>query len=79
MLKHTLLVWTNELGKRANHLLHNIPIVMVDGGAVFKMGRSLKAVNGVHNRRWLAPSMGHDELQTFGKGEFSAEGALSFT
>ena len=79
MLDHTLLVWTNELGKGNTHTLDNIPIVMVGGGAGFKMGRSLKLDNVAHNRLWLsiAQAMGHDGLQTFGKAELCAEGPLS--
>lgn len=77
MLDHTLLIWTNELGKGNSHTLNNIPCVMVGGGAGFKMGRSLKLDQIPHNRLWLAvaKSMGH-ELPSFGKAEFCAGGAL---
>src|SRR5439155_27050035 len=42
LLDHTLVVWTNELGKGSTHTLDNIPFVLVGGGFGFKMGRSLK-------------------------------------
>ena len=77
MLDHTLIVWTNELGKGNSHTLDNIPIVMVGGGAGFKMGRSLKLEKAAHNRLWMtvAHAMGH-ELPTFGKAELCAGGVL---
>jgi hypothetical protein len=78
MLDHTLLVWTNELGKGNTHTLDNIPYIMVGGGFGFKMGRSLKFDKAAHNRLWLAVAhaMGHHELKTFGKPELCAGGAL---
>lgn len=77
MLDHTLIVWTNELGKGNSHTLDNIPCVMVGGGAGFRMGRSLKLDKIPHNRLWmaLARSMGH-ELQTFGKADLCEGGPL---
>jgi len=80
MLDHTLLVWTNELGKGNSHSLDNIPCVMLGGGAGFKMGRSLKLDKVPHNRLWLAvaKSMGHD-LPTFGKAELCEGGALDLS
>jgi len=77
MLDHTLIVWTNELGKGNSHTLDNIPIVMIGGGAGFKMGRSLKLEKAAHNRLWLtvAHAMGH-QIPTFGKAELCAEGVL---
>jgi hypothetical protein len=80
MLDHTLLVWTNELGKGNSHSLDNIPCVMVGGGAGFKMGRSLKLDKIPHNRLWMAvaKSMGHD-LPTFGKVELCEGGALDLS
>lgn len=78
MLDHTLLVWTNELGKGNSHTLDNIPYVMIGGGFGFKMGRSLQFDKAAHNRLWLsvAHAMGHD-IQTFGKAEFCEGGALA--
>ncbi|MBX7211230.1 MAG: DUF1552 domain-containing protein [Verrucomicrobiaceae bacterium] len=78
MLDHTLLVWTNELGKGNTHTLDNIPYVMLGGGFGFKTGRSLKYDKAAHNRLWLAVAhaMGH-ELKTFGKAELCEGGALS--
>ena len=77
MLDHTLLVWTNELGKGNSHTLDNIPCVIVGGGAGFRMGRSLKFDKAAHNRLWLtiANAMGH-EIQTFGKAGLSEGGPL---
>ena len=46
MLDHTLIVWTNELGKGNSHTLDNIPLVLVGGGAGFKMGRALTVRQG---------------------------------
>jgi hypothetical protein len=78
MLDHTLILWTNELGKGNNHTLDNIPCVMVGGCPGFKMGRSLKLEKVAHNRLWmaLAHAMGH-EIQTFGKAEFCEGGPVS--
>ena len=78
MLDHTLIVWTNELGKGNSHTLDNIPCVIVGGGAGFKMGRSVKLDKAAHNRLWLAiaNAMGH-EIQTFGKAELCEGGALN--
>lgn len=80
MLDHTLLVWTNELGKGNSHTLDNIPCVLVGGGAGFQMGRSLKLEKVAHNRLWitLANAMGH-EIDTFGKVELCAGGALALS
>src|SRR5204863_580438 len=41
LLDHTLIVWTNELGKGNSHTLDNIPFLLVGGGFGFQMGRSL--------------------------------------
>jgi len=78
MLDHTLLIWTNELGKGNSHTLDNIPCVIVGGGAGFKMGRSLKFPEVPHNRLWMtvAHAMGH-EISTFGKADFCHEGPLN--
>jgi Protein of unknown function (DUF1552) len=78
MLDNTLIVWTNELGKGNSHALDNIPIVMIGGGAGFKMGRSLKFEKAAHNRLWMtvAHAMGH-QIPTFGKAELCAEGVLN--
>ncbi|MEI9894439.1 MAG: DUF1552 domain-containing protein [Chthoniobacter sp.] len=77
MLDHTLIVWTNELGKGNTHALDNIPCVMVGGCPGFKMGRSLKLEKVPHNRLWMtvARAMGHD-LPTFGKAELCEGGVL---
>src|SRR5438105_8917519 len=67
LLDHTLVVWTNELGKGNNHTLHNIPFLLVGGGFGFQMGRSLKLEDVAHNRFHLALAYaaGH-LLETFG-------------
>ncbi|HSI13839.1 MAG TPA: DUF1552 domain-containing protein [Chthoniobacter sp.] len=79
MLDHTLIVWTNELGKGNSHTLDNIPCVIIGGAPGVKTGRSLKLEKVPHNRLWmaLAHTMGHDQLQTFGKAELCEGGALS--
>jgi len=78
LLDHTLIVWTNELGKGNSHTLDNIPFVLVGGGAGFRMGRSLKFEKAAHNRLWLAIAhgMGH-ELKTFGNPKLCEGGALA--
>lgn len=77
MLDHTLIVWTNELGKGNSHTLENIPFVLLGNGCGFKMGRSLNLEKSAHNRLWLAiaNSMGH-ELDTFGNPKLCEGGAL---
>jgi hypothetical protein len=79
MLDHTLIVWTNELGKGNTHTLDNIPMVMVGGAPGFKMGRALHVDKIPHNRLWLAlaHAMGHDQLTTFGKADLCQGGPLS--
>ena len=79
MLDHTLLLWTNELGKGNTHTLDNIPMVLVGGAPGFRMGRSLKLDKVAHNRLWLsvAHAMGHTQLQTFGQEDLCAEGPLA--
>ena len=78
MLDHTLLVWTNELGKGNSHTHANIPMVLVGGAPGLKMGRSLKFDKTPHNRLWLsiAQAMGHHELTSFGQASLCAEGPL---
>ncbi len=80
MLDHTLIVWTNELGKGNSHTLDNIPCVLLGGGAGFKMGRNVKFDQVPHNRLWLAlaRSMGHD-LPAFGKPELCEGGPLDLS
>jgi len=78
MLDNTLIVWTNELGKGNSHTLENIPVVMIGGGAGFKMGRAVDLGSVPHNRLWLslAHAMGHTELKSFGKMELNEGGIL---
>ncbi|MCC7084816.1 MAG: DUF1552 domain-containing protein [Pirellulales bacterium] len=78
LLDNTLIVWTNELGKGSNHMLDNIPFVLVGGGLDFHLGRSLKFPNVPHNRLLLslAHSFGHD-LKRFGNPEYCGDGPLT--
>jgi hypothetical protein len=80
MLDHTLIVWTNELGKGNSHTLDNIPFVLLGGGFGFQMGRSLKFDCVAHNRLHLAlaHAVGH-RLATFGKKELCEGGPLPLT
>ena len=80
LLDHTLIVWTNELGKGNSHTLDNIPFVLLGGGFGFKMGRSLLLEKTPHNRLHLAlaHAVGH-RLQTFGKPAFSEGGPLDLS
>jgi hypothetical protein len=77
MLDHTLIVWTNELGKGNSHTLDNIPFVLVGGGFGFQMGRSHKFEKVPHNRLHLALAhgVGH-RLETFGKPSLCEGGPL---
>ncbi|MFM7750689.1 MAG: DUF1552 domain-containing protein, partial [Opitutaceae bacterium] len=78
MLDHTLIVWTNELGKGNSHTLDNIPFVLLGGGFGFGMGRALKFDKVPHNRLHLAlaHAVGH-RLATFGKADFCTGGPLA--
>jgi hypothetical protein len=78
MLDHTLVVWTNELGKGNSHTLDNVPLVLVGGGAGFRMGRSLQLDKVPHNRLWLAlaHAFGHTSLKSFGQADLCADGPL---
>ena len=78
MLDHTLIVWTNELGKGNSHTLDDIPFVLVGGAPGFKMGQSLKFPQVPHNRLLLslAHSMGH-HLDRFGNVYYCGDGPLS--
>jgi len=77
LLDHTLIVWTNELGKGNSHTLNNIPFVLLGGGCDFDMGRSLHLDKVAHNRLHLAlaHAVGH-RLETFGKPELCQGGPL---
>jgi len=78
MLDHTLIVWTNELGKGNSHTLDDIPFVLMGGAPGFKMGQSLKFPQVPHNRFLLslAHSMGH-HLDRFGNVDYCGDGPLS--
>jgi hypothetical protein len=78
LLDHTLIVWTNELGKGNSHTLNNIPFVLVGNGLDFRMGRSLKYKNVAHNRLLLALAhgMGHP-IERFGNPNLCGAGVLT--
>jgi hypothetical protein len=85
LLDHTLIVWTNELGKGNSHTLDNVPFVLVGGSARgnvfgFQMGRSLKLEKVPHNRLHLAlaHAVGH-RIPTFGKPALCEGGPLSLS
>jgi hypothetical protein len=78
MLDHTVVLWTNELGKGNSHTLDNIPFLLVGGGLGFKMGRSLRYDNVPHNRLLmaLAHGFGH-HVETFGNPKLCRDGVLT--
>ncbi len=80
LLDHTLVIWTNELGKGNSHTLDNIPFVMIGGGCGFQIGRSLKLDKVPHNRLHLAlaHSFGH-RIDSFGKPALCEGGPLPLT
>jgi hypothetical protein len=80
MLDHTLIIWTNELGKGNSHTLDNIPFLLIGGGFGFEMGRSLKFEKIPHNRLHLAlaHAVGH-RIETFGKPALCDGGPLSLS
>jgi hypothetical protein len=80
LLDHTLVIWTNELGKGNSHTLDNIPFVLIGGGFGFQMGRSVKLGDVAHNRFYLAlaQAMGH-RIETFGKTSLCEGGPLKLS
>jgi hypothetical protein len=78
LLDHTLIVWTNELGKGNSHTLDDIPWVLVGNGLDFKMGRALKYKKVPHNRLLLslAHGFGH-RIDKFGNPSYCAGGPLN--
>lgn len=80
LLDHTMIIWTNELGKGNSHTLDNIPFVLLGNGLGFKMGRSLKLGRTAHNRLLLslAHAFGH-HIETFGNPDFCRLGPLSLS
>ena len=80
MLAHTLVLWTNELGKGNSHTLNNIPFVLAGNGFGFRMGRSMDCENNAHNRFLvsLAHAVGHP-LETFGNPALSKGGPLDLS
>ena len=80
LLDHTLIIWTNELGKGNSHTLENIPFLLVGGGFGFQMGRSLKLDKTPHNRFHLAlaHAVGH-RLETFGKPSLCEGGPVKLS
>lgn len=80
MLNHTLVIWTNELGKGNSHTLNNIPFVLAGNGFGFRMGRSMDCENNAHNRFLisLAHAVGHP-LETFGNPALCKGGPLDLS
>ena len=80
MLDHTLVIWTNELGKGNSHTLNNIPFVLAGNGFGFRMGRSMDCENNAHNRFLisLAHAVGHP-LETFGNPALCKGGPLDLS
>lgn len=80
MLDHTLVIWTNELGKGNSHTLNHIPFVLAGNGFGFRMGRSYWCgdENNAHNRLLLslAHAVGHP-LETFGNPNLCLGGPLN--
>ena len=78
MLDHTLVLWTNELGKGNSHTLNNIPWLAVGGGLGWKMGRSLDFSGEPHNRLLLALAHGFGHtIPTFGNPDYCGRGPLA--
>ncbi len=77
LLDHTLVVWTNELGKGNSHTLNDIPFVLAGNGFGFRMGRALQFDKVPHNRLHLAlaHAVGH-RVESFGKPELCEAGPL---
>jgi hypothetical protein len=80
MLDHTLLLWTNELGKGNSHTMNDIPFVLLGGGFGLKMGRSLQFERAAHNRLWLtlAHAVGHN-IESFGNPTLCEGGPLDLS
>ena len=80
MLDHTLVIWTNELGKGNSHTLDHIPFVLAGNGFGFRMGRSMWCENNNHNRLLLslAHAVGHP-LETFGNPRLCKGGSLNLS
>lgn len=82
MLDHTLIVWTNELGKGNSHTLNDIPFVLIGGENLgVKQGRSVIYHNRIaHNRLLMGISkvMGH-EIETFGLEKLAKGGPVSLS
>lgn len=77
LLDHTLIVWTNELGKGNSHTLENIPFVLVGNGLGFRMGRALQYDKQPHNRLLLALAHGFGHhLDAFGNPALCTDGVL---
>ena len=80
MLDHTLVIWTNELGKGNSHTLDHIPFVLAGNGFGFRMGRAISCENSPHNRFLLslAHAVGHP-IDRFGNPNLCEQGPLDLT
>ncbi|MGE9267514.1 MAG: DUF1552 domain-containing protein [Verrucomicrobiales bacterium] len=80
MLDNTTIVWINELGKGNSHTLNDLPIVLIGGGAGFKMNRYLDLGKTAHNRLWLSLAQAHGHhIDTFGEKKLCEGGALKLS
>ncbi|MCA1963998.1 MAG: DUF1552 domain-containing protein [Prosthecobacter sp.] len=80
MLDHTLIVWTNELGKGNSHTLDDIPFVCLGRAPGLKMNQMQDFNEQPHNRLHLtlAASMGV-ELKTHGNPDMCTAGPLALS
>ena len=78
LLDHTVIVWTNELGKGNSHSLDNVPFVLVGNGLDYRMGRSIKYPMVAHNRLLLSLAHGFEHnIEHFGNPNLCCDGPLT--
>jgi Protein of unknown function (DUF1552) len=75
MYDNTIILWVNELGDPAEHLVSNMPFVVLGGGGAFRRGRYLNfAGEAPHNR--LLVSVANQfgaNLRSFGEPDVTGE------
>ena len=77
LLDHTLIAWTNELGKGNSHTLNNIPWVLLGNAKGFKMGRAKRFDEVPHNRLLMSFAHAFDhKIETFGNPKLAENGPL---